>query len=261
MTYQTIRLEEDKRGIATLTLVRGQKHNALNAEMIADLTQAAGGIAESRTIRAIILAAEGRSFCAGGDLNWMRAQADKSQAERVSEGMKLATMLQAFDDIPKPLIAKVHGNAFGGGIGMMCVCDIVIAADHAQFGLTETKLGLIPATIGPYVSRRIGEGASRRLFMNSKVFSCDVGLQLGLVSEVCDADGLDDAVMLEAEAFLKCAPGAVADAKAFAKYLARTPDDLTDYTAARLAERWANDESAEGIAAFFEKRKAEWVVE
>lgn len=259
MTYQTIKLEEDARGIATLTLARAEKHNALNVEMMDELTAAAREIADSETIRAVILAAEGRSFCAGGDLNWMRAQADTPEAERVSEGMRLATMLQALDDLPKPLIGKIHGNAFGGGVGMMCVCDIVLAADHAKFGLTETKLGLIPATIGPFVSRRFGEGASRRLFMNSKVFGCDVGLHVGLVSEVLAAEALDAGVMSEAESFLQCAPGAVADAKAFAKYLARTPGDPTDYTAARLAERWANEESAEGISAFFEKRKPKWV--
>ena len=259
MTYQTITLEEDERGIATLSLARGEKHNAINSEMMAELTAAAHAIAESDTIRVVILAAEGRSFCAGADLNWMREQADKSEAERVNEGIKLATMFQALDDLPKPLIGKIHANAFGGGIGMMCVCDIVLAADHAQFCVTETKLGLIPATIGPFVSRRLGEGAMRRLFMNAKIFNCDVGLQFGLVSEVFEAETLNAGVMREAEAFLKCAPTAVSDAKAFAKYLARTAGDHTDYTAARLADRWANDESAEGISAFFDKRKARWV--
>lgn len=261
MSYQTIRLEEDARGIATLSLARPEKHNALSAEMMTELTDAAGVIAKSASMRAVILSAEGTSFCAGGDLNWMRVQADKPQAERVREGMRLATMLQALDDLPKPLIGKVAGNAFGGGIGMMCVCDMVVAADHAKFGLTETRLGLIPATIGPYVVRRLGEGASRRLFMNSKIFGADLALAVGLVAMVATTEALDGIVAREAEAFLSCAPGAVADAKAFAKYLARTPGDPTDYTTARLAERWVSAESAEGIAAFFEKRKARWVVE
>lgn len=259
MTYQTIRLEERRSGIARLILARAEKRNALNAEMIRELTHAAHLIDQSRTIRAVILEAEGSTFSAGGDLNWMRAQQGRPEAERVSEGMTLATMLRALDDLSKPLIAKVHGNAFGGGIGMMCVADIVIASDRAVFGLTETRLGLIPATIGPFVVRRIGEGAARRLFMNSKIFDGAVAVETGLASAVVPDCDLDQRVEAEASAFLDCAPGAVADAKAFAKYCARTKGDLTAYTSEKLAARWANPEAAEGIAAFFEKRKAAWM--
>lgn len=259
--FKTITLDEDKRGVATLTLRRADKHNALNAQMISELTAAAGLIAESPSMRVIILAGEGRSFCAGGDLNWMRAQMDKPEQERIKEGMTLAAMLRALDDLPKPLIAKVQGNAFGGGVGMMCVADIVIAADHIKFALTETRLGLIPATIGPYVVRRLGEGNARRCFMNSKVFQAEDGLHLGLISRVVPASALADTVMSEAESFLSCAPGAVKDAKALAKYLARTSDDTMDYTTDRLAERWADPESSEGTRAFFEKRKPGWSVE
>lgn len=258
MTFNTIRLEEDARGIATLTLARADKHNAMNAEMIAELTRAAHLISKSETIRVVILTGDGRSFCAGGDLGWMREQLDKPQDERVAEGMKLATMLRALDDLPKPLIAKVQGNAFGGGVGMMCVSDIVIAADHSMFGLTETKLGLIPATIGPYVVRRLGEGRARRIFMNATLFGAALGRRLGLVSETTDAASLDALVADEATAFLNCAPEAVAHSKAFCKYLARTPGDNSDYSAEQLAERWAHEESREGITAFFDKRKASW---
>lgn len=261
MTYRTIRLLEDERGIATLTLARAEKHNALSAAMIAELTDAAAVIGESASVRAVLLDAEGKSFCAGGDLNWMREQAAKPVEERIAEGMKLAAMLKALDDLKVPLIAKVHGNVFGGGIGVLCVSDIVIAASHVKFGLTETKLGLIPATIGPYVVRRIGEGAARRIFMNAAIFDGDLAHRIGLVSTLCHGDHLGGIAAKEAAAFLACAPGAVRDAKAFAKYLARTPGDPTDYTAARLAERWASAESAEGIGAFFDKRKADWVVE
>ncbi|MEM8836852.1 MAG: enoyl-CoA hydratase-related protein, partial [Pseudomonadota bacterium] len=165
--YETIALTEDEDGIASLILDRPEKHNALSAQMIDELTLVAGEISASETIRAVILKANGKSFCAGGDLNWMKAQMDKPDDEKVREGMKLATMLRALDDLPKPLIACVTGNAFGGGLGMMCVADIVLSVPGAKFGLTETRLGLIPATIGPYVVRRLGEGPSRRIFMNA----------------------------------------------------------------------------------------------
>ena len=257
-TYQTIRLEEDEKGIATLTLARSEKHNALSGEMIEELTSVAGEIAESVTIRAVILAAEGKSFCAGGDLNWMKAQADKPNEEKVAEGMKLAIMLKALDDLPKPLIAKVQGNAFGGGVGMMCVCDIVVAAEGTKFGLTETRLGLIPATIGPYVVQRLGEGHARRVFMNSQHFSVDDARRFGLVSDIVPFEELDGLVRKEAVAFLECAPGAVAQAKAFCQYLARTPGDKLDHTAEKLAERWANKEAQDGIDAFFARASAPW---
>ena len=258
--FETIRLDEADTGIATLTLARADKHNALNAQMIAELTQAAHVIAKSETIRAVILTGEGKSFCAGGDLNWMREQAEKPADGKVAEGMKLATMLRALDDLPKPLIAKVQGNAFGGGVGMMCVSDIVIAASPIKWGLTETRLGLIPATIGPYVVQRLGEGNARRCFMNSKIFDAAAGEKLGLISDVVEADALDECTLSEAQAFLNCAPGAVASAKDLAKHLARSTDDPMEYTANRLAERWANEECADGIQAFFNKSKAPWVV-
>ena len=259
--FEMIRLDETDNGIATLTLARPDKHNALNAQMIAELTQAAQVITESETIRAVILTGEGKSFCAGGDLNWMREQAEKPADEKVAEGMKLATMLRALDDLPKPLIAKVQGNAFGGGVGMMCVSDIVIAVSPIKWGLTETRLGLIPATIGPYVVQRLGEGNARRCFMNSKIFDAAAGERLGLISDVVEADALDESALSEAKAFLNCAPGAVASAKSLAKHLARSTDDPMAYTADRLAERWANEECADGIEAFFNKSKAPWVIE
>ncbi len=145
--FTTISLTTDSRGIASLTLNRGEKHNAMSAKMIAELTEAAALINQDQAIRVVVLTGAGKSFCAGGDLNWMREQFDADRATRIAEAKKLAMMLFALNTLEKPLIGKVNGNAFGGGVGMMAVCDMVIAADHAKFGLTETKLGLIPATI------------------------------------------------------------------------------------------------------------------
>jgi len=147
--YKAIALDVDPRGVATLTLNRPEKHNALNAEMIAELTHAANEISQNASIRAVILASTGKSWCAGGDLSWMQAQAKNSRSERETEGRKLADMLHALNSLPQFLISRVHGGAYGGGVGLMSVSDVVVAVENAPFGLTETKLGLTPATIGP----------------------------------------------------------------------------------------------------------------
>ena len=153
---ETIRVETDARGVATLTLVRAEKHNALSGEMISEITDAAIALGADDAVRVVVLAAERKSFCAGGDLGWMRAQMAADAATRAAEARKLAEMLEALNSLPKPLIGRVHGNAFGGGVGMACVCDVTIGALGARFGFTETRLGLIPATIGPHVIARMG---------------------------------------------------------------------------------------------------------
>ena len=149
MTFETISIAEDERGIATLTLNRPEKHNSMSAQMIAELGKAAGQLAAADDIRAVILTGAGDSFCAGGDLSWMREQFEADRKTRMAEARKLAMMLKALNELPKPLIGRVQGQAFGGGGGLMSVCDTVVAVDSARFGLTEVRLGLIPATIGP----------------------------------------------------------------------------------------------------------------
>ncbi len=249
--YETLTLETDTRGIATMTLNRPDKHNAMNAAMIVDLADAAKRLSVDDAVRAVVLSAAGPTFCAGGDLGWMRDQAAKDRQGKIYGAAELAMMLKALDDLPKPLIGRVHGNAFGGGIGLMSVCDIVVAAEAAQFALTETRLGLIPATIGPYVIRRIGEGNARRLFLNARRFDAVTARHVGLVSVVCHADELDAAVETEAAAFLDCAPGAVASAKNLVQTLARGgADDPVGYSIGLLAERWESEEGRAGIEAF-----------
>lgn len=161
--FDTLKLETDARGIATLTLNRPDKHNAMSAQMLEDLTQAATDLGADDAVRVVVLTGAGSSFCAGGDLGWMRAQMSMDAQTRSAEARKLATMLDALNTLPKPLIGALQGNAFGGGVGLACVCDVAIAARSAKFGLTETRLGLIPATIGPYVIARMGEGRARRV--------------------------------------------------------------------------------------------------
>lgn len=257
--YQTLALKTDARGVATLTLDRPDKHNAMNAVMIAELADVAGRLAADDTVRVVTLAASGPTFCAGGDLGWMRDQAVKDRQGKIDGALGLALTLKALDDMPKPLVGRIHANAFGGGVGLISVCDIVVAADTAQFGLTETRLGLIPATIGPYVVHRIGEGHARRLFLNARRFGAAEAREISLVSVVCAVAELDVAVETEVAAFLDCAPGAVASAKSLVQNLARgAVDDPVGYSAGLLADRWESDEGKAGIDAFLNRRPMPW---
>jgi methylglutaconyl-CoA hydratase len=191
-------------------------------------------------------------------LNWMKAQIDADGKTRAREASKLAGMLSAWNRLPKAVVGRVEGSAFGGGVGLACVCDIAVAATGAKFGLTETKLGLIPATIGPYVVARMGEGPARRVFMSSRVFGADEARNLRVVAVV--SDDLDAAVEAEVAPYLNCAPGAVAEAKALALQLGGAPGESEiAMSISALVTRWESDESREGVAAFFEKRKADWV--
>jgi methylglutaconyl-CoA hydratase len=257
--FETIRIDTDPRGVATLTLARAEKHNSLSATMIAELTAAAAELGVDPAVRVVVLTGEGASFCAGGDLDWMRAQFTADRATRIGEARKLAVMLQALNELPKPLIGRVQGQAFGGGIGMMSVCDVCIAVDGAKFGLTETRLGLIPATISPYVVARMGEGKARRVFMSARLFDAAEARDLDLVARVVAAEELDAAVEREVKPYLAAAPGAVARAKALARSLG-TPitEPVIAATIERLADCWEDPEAHEGISAFFDKRKPAW---
>lgn len=256
---ETITIERDARGIARLTLNRPDRHNALSAQMIAELTEAAGQLGRDPAVRVVVLAGAGESFCAGGDLGWMREQMAADGPTRAREATKLAMMLQAINTCPKPVIGRIHGNAFGGGVGMMAVCDVAVGAAGARFGLTETRLGLIPATIGPYVLARMGEAMARRVFMSARLFGAEEAVTLGLLARAVDPSDLDAAVEAEVAPYLACAPGAVAEAKALARRLGPPIDDGTiAATIAALVARWESDEAREGIAAFFEKRAPGW---
>ncbi|KIC39502.1 crotonase/enoyl-CoA hydratase family protein [Leisingera sp. ANG-M7] len=257
--FETITLNTDARGVCTLTLNRAEKHNAMSGLMLQELTQAAKQLAEDETIRVVVLTGAGKSFCAGGDLGWMRAQMDADAETRAREARVLAEMLMALNTLPKPLIGAVQGNAFGGGVGMASVCDVAIGADHLKMGLTETKLGLIPATIGPYVIARMGEAKARRVFMSARLFGAEEAVELGLLAKAVPADQLAEAIEAEVAPYLNCAPGAVAAAKKLARDLGpRLDDGVIDHTIKALVERWEGPEAGEGIAAFFEKRKPAW---
>ena len=260
MMYETLKLETDARGVATLTLAREEKHNAMSAQMIAELTGAAAALAADDAVRVVVLTGAGKSFCAGGDLGWMQAQRDMDGPTRSAEAGKLATMLGALNTLPKPLIGRVQGNAFGGGVGMASVCDVAIGVDTLKMGFTETRLGIIPATIGPYVLARMGEGRARRVFMSARLFDAAEAVDLGLLARAVPADELDGAIEAEVIPYLSCAPGAVAAAKQLARDLGpRIDAQVVEHTIAALADRWETEEAAEGIGAFFDKRKASWI--
>ena len=256
---QTIKIATDARGITQLTLARPDKRNALSARMIDELTEAAATLGADDATRVVILNAQGQTFCAGGDLRWMQDQMQADRATRFTEARKLAEMLQALNLMPKPLIGAVQGNAFGGGLGIMAVCDMVIAAQEARFGLTETRLGLIPATIGPYVIARMGEARARQVFMSAKIFDANAAQALGLVAQIVPAQALMASALAEAEPYLATVPRAVAAAKALTRRLGPVIDAATiDASITALVDVWEGDEAREGIDAFFAKRPPNW---
>lgn len=256
-TYETIHLETDARGIARLVLNRPDKHNALNAAMIREITDAATRLANDNSVRAVVLSASGRSFCAGGDLAWMKQQFDADHTTRVLEASHLAAMLRCLDELPKLLIAVIEGSAFGGGVGLAAVCDIVLAAPDAKFALTETKLGLIPATIAPVLLRRIGLANIRRFALNACPFGAGEARSIGLISEIHERQELGASVERQIDLALACAPGAIADAKQLFRRVAAGAISQSA-TAEALAARWEADETRQGVEAFFLHRRPPW---
>lgn len=251
MDFETLAVREARDGVVTLTLNRPEKRNALSAAMIGELTAFAARIAAAPP-RAVVLEGAGPVFCAGGDLAWMRAQIGADRTTRMSEARKLAAMLRALNEMPAPLIGRMHGGAFGGGVGLACICDVALAEAGTKFGLTETRLGLIPATIAPYVIARMGEGMARRVFMSARVFGAREAAELGIIARAVSAGHMDAAIATELAPYHDTYPGAVGRAKALARALGpRIDDAVIDESVARLADAWESAEAAEGIAAFF----------
>ncbi|ODA93200.1 enoyl-CoA hydratase [Mesorhizobium sp. SEMIA 3007] len=259
MNFETIRVTTDEIGVATLTLARPDKHNAMSGQMIAELASAAEVLTNDDKVRAVVLTGEGDSFCAGADLAWMRTQVSAARDERIAEGNKLARVLRALNELPKPLIGRINGQAFGGGLGLMSVCDVAVAVDTARFGFTEVRLGLIPATISPYVLARMGEGRARRVFMSARVFDANEACELGLISSAVPPADLGAAVEAEIRPYRSASPQAVAASKALARRLGPAIDDaIICETVALLADAWETTDAAQGIAAFFDHRRPRW---
>jgi methylglutaconyl-CoA hydratase len=259
MSFTTIVVETDARGVARLTLSRPAKHNVLSGEMCDELAAAAAGLGADPRVRVVVLTGAGRSFCAGGDLEWMRAQFAATREGRLTEARRLAGMLGALNTLEKPLVGRVNGAAYGGGVGLMSVCDAVVAVEGARFALTETRLGIIPATIAPYVIARLGEGRARSVFFSGRGFETAEAHALGLVTRVAPTNRLDDAVEEEIAPYFATAPGAVARAKRLARSLGPTIDaGVIEATIATLADAWETAEAEAGITAFLDKRPAPW---
>ncbi|MEM9523022.1 MAG: crotonase/enoyl-CoA hydratase family protein [Pseudomonadota bacterium] len=258
---ETVEIDVDPRGVAMVILNRPGVHNALDERMITELTMAARRLADDARVRAVILTGKGKSFCAGGDLGWMKAQIAATSEQRHAQALALARMLYDWNTLPKPVIGRIQGPAFGGGIGLMSVCDVAVCVDTAKFGLTETRLGLIPATIGPYVLARMGEARARRVFMSARRFDAEEARRLELVASIVPSAGLEAAVEAEVVPYLGCAPGAVAAAKALARRLGPPITEATmGMSVEALIAQWEGGEASEGITAFFERRPPRWAV-
>lgn len=260
MAFPLFVQEIDKQGTARITLTRAEVHNAFNEALIAELTAALDGAAQDPRVRIVVLAAQGPSFSAGADLNWMKAMAGYSRAENFEDARRLARLMRTLNGLPKPTVALVQGAAYGGGVGLVACCDVVIAAEEAKFSLSEVKLGLIPAVISPYVVAAIGESAARRYFLTAESFSAWEAQRLGLVHEVVERSALDVRARQVIDALLQGGPVAQRAAKDLVFAVAARPVDetLVEETAARIAEIRASEEAREGVAAFLEKRKPTW---
>ena len=254
----TVRIDMNKHGVACVTLNRPQVHNALDEAMIRELSDGFAMLGRHREVRAITLRGEGRSFCGGGDLNWMMRAAGQSQADNHADAVRLARMFETINTCAKPVIGLVHGAALGGGTGLAACCDIVVASHDARFGLTEVRLGLIAATISPFVVAKIGVSQARRYMLTAERMDAATAKAIGLVHET--GDDVDTAAKPILDAILSNGPDAMADSKRLIGDVAgrEVTPDLLDITAARIAARRASDEGREGIAAFLEKRKPRW---
>lgn len=250
----------DTRGVATVTLNRPDIHNAFDDQLIAELTTIFQHVGQDDAVRVMILASKGKSFCAGADLNWMKRMADYSYAQNLADANALAQMLLTLNELPKPTIARVQGAAFGGAVGLIACCDMAIGSKLSKFCLSEVKLGLIPATISPYVIDAIGARAARRYFTTAEVFSSMRARRLGLLSEAVTEEELDQTIEQLVEHLLKNAPKAVASAKQLVFDVRDTPagKGLLDLTSERIAAARVSAEGQEGLSAFLQKRKANW---
>jgi methylglutaconyl-CoA hydratase len=247
--------------VARVFLNRPDVRNAFNDGVIAELTAAFTGFAADDTLRAVVLGGHGKAFCAGADLSWMRAMADYTWEQNRTDAQGLADMLHAIWSCPVPVVGRVHGDCYAGGVGLAAVCDILVAAEGVNFCLSEAKLGLLPATIGPYVVKALGEQASRRYFTTAERFDATRARELGFVHEVVPADALDAKVDELVAALVANGPAAVRACKALVQDVAGRPIDggLRAETARRIADIRASDEGKEGVQAFLNKRKPSWL--
>lgn len=260
---QSIQCTISKQGVLTIGMNRPEVHNAFDAAMIKELTETLQAADDNNEISLLIITGEGSCFSAGADMNWMRGLMDASQEENERDALQLAALMRTLNYLSKPTIARINGAAYGGGVGLISACDITIASENAQFGLTEVRLGLAPAVISPYVIRKIGERNARRYFLTGERFDCQQAVAIGLVQQCVAADQLDATVDSVVDDLLKGGPQAVMTCKQLVYSIAGHDEEaqksMDVFTSKVIAGMRIMDEGQEGLAAFLEKRKADWV--
>ena len=258
MSNLNIKVEAQR---ATLTLTRPELRNAFNDEVIAELTQAFTELGQRDDVRAIVLAAEGPAFCAGADLNWMRRMADYDREQNLADAARLAEMLRVIHHCPKPVVARVQGDVYAGGMGLVACCDIAISIDSAHYCLSETRLGLLPATISPYVLRAMGPRAAQRYCLSAERFDAAEALRIGFVHEVVPADQLDARVDAVVKALIHASPAAVRACKRLLQDVAQREIDaaLIAQTVEAIADIRSSTEGREGVQSFLQKRQPAWL--
>lgn len=259
MSYQTIKTSIDARGVATLTLARPEVHNAMNGVMWGELLDATRALEANAEVRAVVLTGEGQTFCAGGDLGYQQAQKTVTDEARLQEARSFHALLHTLDSLSKPLIGRINGAAYAGGFSLISVTDVAIGVDTAKFAITEARLGLVPAIMLPFVTRRLGLVNARRLFLTARRFSAAEAVSYGLLHAAVAPDELDDAVDEEVSLVLSCGPEALKIIKGLIARAERhgiaVPEE---HTILKVAEMWTSAEGAEGIRSYFEKRRPNW---
>ncbi len=259
-TSSCVSVQTDFRGVATVTLNRPEVRNAWNPALIAELTATFLRLAEDDSVRVAVITGSGTAFSAGGDLGWMRGLLEASEDDRRRDADKVAALLDALDLFPKPLVARVNGAAFGGGLGLVCTADVAIASEPARFGLTEVRVGIIPAVISPFVVRRLGLGTVRGHLLGGAAISAETARAIGLVREVVPAAALDEAVLAVVDEFLSSGPEALRRTKALLREVSACgPEQAKARAIEALMDVWRGDEARDGLTAFLEKRRAPWV--
>ncbi len=261
MSHGTVRLTRDG-AVARVALNRPDIRNAFNDQMLADLREAFGALRTDDSVRVVVLTGEGKAFCAGADVHWMKRVIDFTYEENFADSLNLAMMLREVYTCPKPVIGRINGPAIGGGTGLVAVCDIAIASQDAVFAFTETKLGLTPAAISPYLFKKMGERNLREYFLTGERFSAEKAAEMGLVNSVERADELDAAVQAKVQLILTGGPNALAVSKELIREIAeRSLEDNGPYTAEVITKLRMSDEGQEGMKSFLDKRKPRWVTD
>ncbi len=254
----SLRVEKDS-SVTTLYLARPEARNAFHAEMIAELTDTLRSLSRDDSVRVLVLAADGPTFCAGADANWMKSQKGVTEAENLADAEKIFDLFRAAYEFSHPIVARVQGGAYGGGAGLICCSDIVVMAEDAQTAFSEVRLGVVPAAISAFVLRKIGEGRARELFLSGRRISAQECLRLGLATEIAPADKLDDAVLMWTEELLKASPTAQTLTKELLREVPMLSlDEARKFTPARIAKQRVSPDGQEGLAALLEKRQPVW---